>query len=245
MKYPCGIIKDLLPLYIDDIASTDTKMAVETHMAECENCREYYESMRSTNGFTGKKCGDPGDAQMADSLKKIKLKIDRKIRKIILCAASAALILVIAFQILFNLPVKTIGLSDIRVTVDAYPMAEIASAGSAGPDSVKITAGETDGSEIYRLEIPAMPNADISVTKDIIDHQGFVSVITWNSPYQIREIKYADDNDEKTIYVESFRTTLLNNRMEGNLQSVQNLEFREVDRIVFVGGGQQVVLWSK
>ena len=45
MPYPCGIIRDLLPLYIDDICYEESKQAVENHLSECEKCRNYYESM--------------------------------------------------------------------------------------------------------------------------------------------------------------------------------------------------------
>lgn len=44
----CSVIKDLLPLYIDDICSKDTKKLVEGHLAECEECRKTLEEMRKT-----------------------------------------------------------------------------------------------------------------------------------------------------------------------------------------------------
>lgn len=39
MKYSCEIIRDLLPLYIDDVASQSSRQTVEEHLAECAECR--------------------------------------------------------------------------------------------------------------------------------------------------------------------------------------------------------------
>jgi hypothetical protein len=36
----CNIIKDLLPLYVDDVVSDDTKKFVEEHLNHCEVCRK-------------------------------------------------------------------------------------------------------------------------------------------------------------------------------------------------------------
>ena len=55
MNYPCEIIRDLLPLYIDEVCNIETKQAVEKHLAECKKCREYYEAMKSTDGFVENK----------------------------------------------------------------------------------------------------------------------------------------------------------------------------------------------
>lgn len=41
----CDIVRDLLPLYCDDIVSKATSEAVEAHLARCENCRKEYEQM--------------------------------------------------------------------------------------------------------------------------------------------------------------------------------------------------------
>ena len=40
MKYPCDTIKDLLPLYHDDVCSDASRRIVEEHLAECEACKE-------------------------------------------------------------------------------------------------------------------------------------------------------------------------------------------------------------
>ena len=39
-KITCEIIKDILPLYVDDVVSADTRTMVEEHLAECESCKK-------------------------------------------------------------------------------------------------------------------------------------------------------------------------------------------------------------
>lgn len=43
----CNIIKDLLPLYIDECASADSAKAVATHLEGCPACRAAYEAMNA------------------------------------------------------------------------------------------------------------------------------------------------------------------------------------------------------
>ena len=47
MKTPCCIIKDVLPLYAEGLASEGTCALVGEHLAECEDCSNEYESIRT------------------------------------------------------------------------------------------------------------------------------------------------------------------------------------------------------
>ena len=44
---PCHMIKDLLPLYLDDLVSEESGTAIEQHLKSCSDCHEYYEHMKS------------------------------------------------------------------------------------------------------------------------------------------------------------------------------------------------------
>ena len=44
----CSVIQDLLPLYVDEVVSDDTKSLVNEHLLTCENCRNEYEQMKGT-----------------------------------------------------------------------------------------------------------------------------------------------------------------------------------------------------
>lgn len=41
----CNVIKDLIPLYIDDCCSEESARLVKEHMENCRSCKELYESM--------------------------------------------------------------------------------------------------------------------------------------------------------------------------------------------------------
>lgn len=46
MKITCEIIGDLLPLYVDQMLSCDSRCLVEEHLKECESCQELLEELK-------------------------------------------------------------------------------------------------------------------------------------------------------------------------------------------------------
>lgn len=45
MKNECNIVRDLLPLYIENMTSEETREFVEAHLSKCPECNEFYTSM--------------------------------------------------------------------------------------------------------------------------------------------------------------------------------------------------------
>ena len=45
-KVSCNIVKDILPLYYDDVCSSDSKRMVEEHLPECNNCKMELEKIQ-------------------------------------------------------------------------------------------------------------------------------------------------------------------------------------------------------
>jgi len=43
----CNIIRDLIPLYIDDCCSEESAALVRTHIENCKSCRELYETLQT------------------------------------------------------------------------------------------------------------------------------------------------------------------------------------------------------
>ncbi|MCM1440001.1 MAG: zf-HC2 domain-containing protein [Roseburia sp.] len=66
----CDIIQDLLPLYIDNVCSEESKAYVEAHLASCEKCRNIERTYRE-NAFMSEKV----EIKQLDGLKKIKSKV--------------------------------------------------------------------------------------------------------------------------------------------------------------------------
>ena len=45
MRFDCKVIEDLLPLYVDNVCSEESRKIVEEHLHECEKCRIMIENM--------------------------------------------------------------------------------------------------------------------------------------------------------------------------------------------------------
>ena len=72
MNYPCEIIRDLLPLYIDNICNEKSRQAIDQHLVDCEACQNYCNAMKSSEGFVGNEYCSEDDKKMVNSLKNIK-----------------------------------------------------------------------------------------------------------------------------------------------------------------------------
>lgn len=45
-KISCNLVKDLLPLVVDEVVSEETKKTVQEHLSVCEDCRKEYEQLK-------------------------------------------------------------------------------------------------------------------------------------------------------------------------------------------------------
>lgn len=245
MTYPCGIIRDLLPLYIDDVCNDESKQAVKAHLSECENCRSYYESMKSTEGFIAKENDNSEDMKMANSLKNVKLRINKKIRNIVLCSVAAVLLFVIGFNVLFSAAIKEVPPQDVSVSADVYPLEElIENPADDAPNSESVTIFSNEDDTSPKIEIKFPELGKVTLTEDTIQKTKYATVISVSSEYFIKTIKQETKDD--AIYISAFKTTLLNNKAESYQKTMTSLEFREINKIVFVDdNGKETILWSK
>lgn len=76
MKISCEIIKDLLPLYHDNVCSNESRTIVEKHLLQCDTCKKYLDSM---NGDLPQTYAEKSaEKAKSDILKGIKKKLFRK-----------------------------------------------------------------------------------------------------------------------------------------------------------------------
>lgn len=78
-KITCEIIKDLLPLYIDDVCSDDSKYILEEHISHCESCKKELENIKSELSLIDnriyKDCNEIKDLEsISKKIKKSKIK---------------------------------------------------------------------------------------------------------------------------------------------------------------------------
>lgn len=97
MKYLCGLIKDILPLYHDSICSEESKCAVEEHLRECPGCKQYYDKMCGADIVEEFSYDNEAEQKKADALKNVKKRMKKKtILGIILGAIVGGAILYLA-----------------------------------------------------------------------------------------------------------------------------------------------------
>lgn len=70
-KQNCKIIKELLPNYIDGLTSEEVTKLIEEHLAECEECKKAYESMKSDINIVQSK----NDEKKVKAFKKVNKKM--------------------------------------------------------------------------------------------------------------------------------------------------------------------------
>ncbi|MCH5272603.1 MAG: zf-HC2 domain-containing protein [Lachnospiraceae bacterium] len=93
MRSECNIIRDLLPLYVENMISSDTSDFVEEHLKSCEACRKEYERTK-----------EPQSARkISDATPLLKLSRKMKVKKIQTIALTAILMIALfvsAFAVL-------------------------------------------------------------------------------------------------------------------------------------------------
>lgn len=261
MSYPCSMIKDLLPLFQDGVCSEESSRAVEEHLKECGECSRYHAMLRNDCTFAKTQKSSEEEVRMAESLKKVRKKWNIRQKRILAGGVAAVLMVTAVYQILFVVPLKTLSPEEFSVSASVYSVEKLAEQAQKEPsgdihvyvddseeDVVDISMGETVSGEVFSVAIPELPGQEITITGAVKEQNPNVSVITWSSPYLLRNIEYAQpqDGDEKTLYVSAVKTTFLNNKEEEHSGKRISLEFKEIERIMLVDeDGNQQILWQK
>lgn len=77
MKKKCGVVEDLLPLYVDGICSDESREVVEKHLMDCKKCEALLKDLKANNMVdVGEFKNEIGDADKI--LKDVSLSISRK-----------------------------------------------------------------------------------------------------------------------------------------------------------------------
>ena len=115
----CEIIRDLLPLYCDQVCSGESRRAVEEHAAGCPACRALLEEMSGGPVLVEQERTEELDK--ANAIKGLRKRISRGKRRWVLVTAAAVLALVVSLSAAADVerPVAyTPGLVTARLAVD-------------------------------------------------------------------------------------------------------------------------------
>ena len=91
MKAECSITRDLLPLYVEDMVSTETAQYIEAHLAECPECQVELDSLIGGTKLTVIENKPTADIKDAKPFKTIMKRMNRQFYSL----AYAALIFLI------------------------------------------------------------------------------------------------------------------------------------------------------
>ena len=91
MKTECSVVRDLLPLYVEDIVSPETAQYVKSHLAECPECQAELDSLKEGEGLTAIEKKPSVDTKDAKSFKAVMKRMNRQFYSL----AYAALIFLI------------------------------------------------------------------------------------------------------------------------------------------------------
>lgn len=105
----CDVIEDLIPLYVEDMLSEDSKKLVDTHLDECTECRIYLKELQTMNEV-------PIESDMKP-LKNIEKTITKKKWYAIIIAVLTTL-LIGTLTVIFMTSPKYLPYSDNMITVN-------------------------------------------------------------------------------------------------------------------------------
>ncbi len=186
MSKECSIVRDLLPLYIEDMVSADTGEFVKEHLGGCEACRAEWEGMkRSQTQEKGQKeangkesPNDKADAAVGDEVAPL-VSIQRKLRKqkgkTILCTGLFLVALFVSAFACLSIPVY-------------FPYeAELFTIKDNGDESITITFDErvTD----YLLVTDAYNCAEEGITEGMGTYQISAWTSLWDTWFSKRGVQ--------------------------------------------------------
>lgn len=108
-KISCDVIKDLLPLYIDEVVSEDTKLLVEEHVAECDDCKEVLQHMADEVAIPVSKDSEQEEAAF---LTKVQNTIRKKNTRTAIISALISTVVIVGVWCVMCLPTKVIPYED-------------------------------------------------------------------------------------------------------------------------------------
>lgn len=111
MKNECSVVRDILPLYLENMVSEETAESIKEHIENCPDCAAEFEAMRS--GKTVEKIGEEAqsdlEAEVLRSIKNIRKKFRKKVLRVgSLIAAVIATVLIAGGLLLHFFPVYRI-----------------------------------------------------------------------------------------------------------------------------------------
>ena len=102
----CGVVRDLLPSYVEGLTSPESNAAVERHLSECPDCAQLRTALAGAPEQAA-----PEDSKEVDYLKKVKRRGWRRVAAAVAVTALLFAVGVAAKLFLIGTPIQTRGMS--------------------------------------------------------------------------------------------------------------------------------------
>ena len=109
---PCDIVRDLLPLYVDDVVHDTTRLAIKQHLQTCDACRMEAERMNAHMELPINENVQHAEAQILNNLKKHLFR-----KKVIVSIFSIAIAILVLFSVY-----SYMALTEVAIPYDAHNM---------------------------------------------------------------------------------------------------------------------------
>lgn len=225
LKYPCGVIRDIIPLYKDEVCSAESREAVEEHVAECADCARLFRDMEELP------VAAPGlEERKAASYRAVRSRLKHgefaAVVLAVVLAVTAFIGAIVGGIAIMSKNKRAIEYKDGNITVSMQAeglVAKVKGARYSGAH-VKTVLTEVNGEEkrlsIFRLE-----------------ESGWDALVTHKSSICEFTIAYAEQSADEVDAVYYCEGKL----NEGRLRGMESLPPEELAEIL----GELVLLWEK
>ena len=166
----CNVVKDILPLYIDNVVSDDTRRLIEEHLKSCSGCRIEAEEMKRSIEIPLDRHIEVDEAGMIKNLKRRFLK--KKIL-IAIISAVAALVAVALIYTYASVSRTVIPFDDSKISItesgdklyaiyNGNDMAGVSSIDPASDDADNYDTNNADGRSVCVFYIYSTPLSRIT-----------------------------------------------------------------------------------
>lgn len=204
-KISCEIIRDLLPLYNDEVCSEDSRRIVETHLEQCGDCQRLLERIRLDC-----RIGDIQEQKDETLIKDLsvgwKRSVKRNFIKGVLAALCACLLLAGILLGLWRLPLVQVPADCMQATVTSVTetMVNVHLEAIDGKSVRYMTTKVTDDGRLYIIvkrsiistkQSPALNwDAEVGIPRTYVTEMGAQVVV--------QEIYYGDTDKSELVWAE-------------------------------------------
>ncbi len=159
MSKDCDIVRDLLPLYVEDMGSEETNRFVEKHIGKCEECKQLFENMKS--GTHSSNTVSKENTADKNALVAIKRKIRNRTIAAIISVIAVFLLLVGGYFLQMQIPVASVSNNDINIvkayryqTDDGYKLFVITEGFSYANSTMDIDVSDNGNTLVLKMKRP-------------------------------------------------------------------------------------------